>query len=96
MVGGLKRLQVQAGREREFERLFKELNQETHHHEKGCTVYTLMRSRARPGVYMVHEQYADQAALAAHQTSAYATRYFPQIRALLDAYEGEYFDIVVD
>ena len=96
MVGGLMKMYVKSGRERDFERLFGELNRETHEHERGCTVYTLMRSRLNPGVYLVHEQYADPRALAAHQTSPYATRYFPLLRELLDRCEGEFFDIVTD
>ena len=44
----------------------------------------------------MHEQYADARALAVHQTSSYATRYFPLIRELLDRYEGEFFDIVIE
>lgn len=96
MVGGLVKMHVKSGREQEFERLFGELNRETHAHERGCTVYTLMRSRLSPGVYLVHEQYADPPALAAHQTAPYTTRYFPQLRELLERCEGEFFDILVD
>jgi quinol monooxygenase YgiN len=34
---------------------------------------------------MVHEQYADQAAVDAHQASAQGTEFFPKIRALLES-----------
>jgi quinol monooxygenase YgiN len=96
MVGGLVKMVVKSGREHEFERLFGELNRATHEHERGCAAYTLMRSRLSPGVYLVHEQYADSRALAAHQTASYATRCYPQLRDLLERCEGEFFDFVAD
>jgi quinol monooxygenase YgiN len=95
MVGGLVKMVVKAGREGDFERLFSELNRETRERERGCSVYTLMRSRLEPRVYLVHEQYADPRALAAHQTAPYATRCYPQLRDLLERHEGEFFDVLM-
>jgi quinol monooxygenase YgiN len=51
-----------------------------------------MRSRKEPGVYIVHEQYRDQAALDAHKKAPHGAVYFPKIRALLESITVEYFD----
>jgi quinol monooxygenase YgiN len=92
MVGGLKIIRVKSGREVEFERLFAELREQMHIHEPGCLVYSLLRSRKKPGVYIVHEQYRDQAALDAHEKAPHGAVYFPKIRALLESITVEYFD----
>jgi quinol monooxygenase YgiN len=95
MVGGLKVLTVMQGREREFEVLFAELRNEMRLHEPDCLLYSLLKSRKTPRVYIVHEQYADQTALDLHHTSAHGARYFPRIRALLELINVEYFDGIV-
>jgi quinol monooxygenase YgiN len=96
MVGGLKNVLVRAEHIKEFERLFAELRAEMHRHEPGCLLYSLLKSRAKPGAYIVQEQYRNQAALDAHQKSAHGARYFPQMRAIIEKIEVEYFDGVVD
>jgi quinol monooxygenase YgiN len=96
MVGGLKIVQVKAEHIVEFERLFAELRAEMRKHEPGCLLYSLLKSRTKPGAYIVHEQYRDQAALDAHQKSAHGARYFPQMRAVIEKIDVEYFDGVVD
>jgi len=96
MVGGLKTVQVAAERVAEFERLFAELRAEMHKHEPGCLLYSLLKSRARPGAYIVHEQYREQAALDAHQASAHGAKYFPLMRAIIVKIDVEYFDGVID
>jgi quinol monooxygenase YgiN len=82
MVGGLKIVQVKPGHEAELERLFAGLRSEMRAHE--------------PGAYIVQEQYRDQAALDFHQKSANGARYFPQMRAIIEKIEAEYFDGIVD
>jgi quinol monooxygenase YgiN len=96
MVGGLKIVQAKPGHEAELERLFAELRSEMRTHEPGCLLYSLLKSRAKPGAYIVHEQYRNQAALNAHQKSAHGAKYFPLMRAIIDKIEVEYFDGVVD
>jgi len=64
-------------------------------HEPGCILYSLLKSRAKPGAYDVHEQYQDQATLDGHQKPEYGARYFPQMRAILAKIDVEYFDGVV-
>jgi quinol monooxygenase YgiN len=96
MVGGLKTVQAKTGQEAELERLFAELRAEMRAHEPGCLLYSLLKSRAKPGAYIVHEQYRDQAALDAHQKSAHGAKYFPEMRAIIEKIDVEYFDGVVD
>ena len=96
MVGGLKIVEVKKGHEAEFERLFAELRSEMRAHEPGCILYSLLKSRAKPGAYIVHEQYQNQAALDAHQKSEHGAKYFPQMRAVIEKIDVEYFDGVVD
>jgi quinol monooxygenase YgiN len=96
MVGGLKIVQVKAENVAEFERLFAKLRAEMRKHEPGCLLYSLLKSRAKPGAYIVHEQYLDQAALDAHQKSVHGAKYFPLMRAIIEMIDVEYFDGVVD
>jgi quinol monooxygenase YgiN len=96
MVGGLKIVAVKKGYEAEFERLFALLRAEMRTHEPDCLLYSLLKSRAKEGVYIVHEQYRNQAALDAHQKSAHGAIYFPKMRAILEKLKLEYFDGVVD
>ena len=95
MVGGLKVITVQPGHESEFEMLFSQLRHEVRLHEPGCILYSLLKSRQDPRKYIVHEQYAEQSALDAHQKSSHGAHYFPKIRAILERIEVEYFDGVV-
>lgn len=77
-------------------RLFVELRSEMRAHEPGCVLYSLLKSRAKPAAYIVHEQYLDQAALDAHQKSAHGAKYFPRMRAIIEGIDVEYFDGVVE
>jgi quinol monooxygenase YgiN len=95
MVGGLKIVQVKAGYIAEFERLFTELRSEMRKYEPGCLLYSLLKSRTRPGAYIVHEQYRNQAALDTHQKSAHGAKYFPQMRTVIEKIDVEYFNGVV-
>jgi quinol monooxygenase YgiN len=95
MVGGIKTVHVKPGHEAEFERLFGELRELIRAHEPGCTLYSLLKSRAKTRAYVVHEQYRDQAALDAHQKTPYGADYFPRMRAVIENISVEYFDGVV-
>jgi quinol monooxygenase YgiN len=95
MVGGLKVITVQAGREQEFETLFAELREIMRKAEPGCLFYSLLKSRSCGRSYIVHEQYRDAEALALHESSSHGQLYFPKIRALLENITVEYFDSVV-
>jgi len=96
MFGGLKTIQVKPGHEAEFERLFAELRAEMRTREPGCHLYSLLKSRKRPGAYIVHEQYTDEAAWQLHESSAHGAKYFPKIRAHLEKITTEYFNGVVE
>jgi quinol monooxygenase YgiN len=96
LVGGLKIVQVKSENIAEFERLFMELRSEMRKHEPDCLLYSLLKSRTKSGAYIVHEQYRNQAALVTHQTSAHGAKYFPQMRAIIEKIDVEYFDGVVD
>lgn len=63
------RLQIREGKEEEFEQVFAELTAAVRANEEGNLLYALHRSRNDPQTYVVLEQYADQAAVEAHQQS---------------------------
>jgi quinol monooxygenase YgiN len=94
MVGGLKTVVVKPGSEQEFESLFAALREEIRAHEPGCLLYSLLKSCTDPQSYIVQEQYRDEAAWEAHQSSPYGKIYFPKMRAIIDI-TVEYFDVVV-
>jgi quinol monooxygenase YgiN len=94
-IGGLKTIIVREGNEQEFESLFRELRQEIQNGETDCLYYSLLKSRTNSRAYIVEEQYRDQAAFEAHQSSAYGKIYFPKIRAILESIEVEYFEVIV-
>lgn len=94
MIGDLRMLSIKPGREREFEQLFARMREEMRGREPGCRVYTLLRSRLHPGSYIIHEQYEDPAAVAAHQTSALVDRYVQAMRDMQSHIDVEYFDVV--
>ncbi len=94
MVCGLKTITVKPGHEKEFEKLFAGLRAKIHEAEPGCMFYSLMKSRTNSRAYIVEEQYRDQAAWEAHQSSEYGKTYFPKMRAIIDI-QVEYFDVVV-
>ncbi|HEY1614689.1 MAG TPA: putative quinol monooxygenase [Rhizomicrobium sp.] len=94
MVGGLKTVVVKEGHEKEFEALFTALRAEIAAHEPGCVYYSLLRSRTNPRAYIVEEQYRDEAAWNAHQSSSHGKTYFPKMREIIDI-TVEYFDVIV-
>jgi quinol monooxygenase YgiN len=96
MVGGLKIILVKEGHEREFETLFAELRLAMLDREPDCLLYSLLKSRANPRSYIVQEQYRDEPAWEAHQSSPHGKAYFPKMRALLESITVEYFDAVVN
>ena len=95
MVGGLKIIVVKQGHEEEFESLSSNLRMKMREHEPDCLLYSLLKSRTNPRSYIVHEQYCDQTALTAHESSPHGKVYFPKIRAILESITVEYFEVVV-
>jgi quinol monooxygenase YgiN len=94
-IGGLKTILVKNGHEQEFERLFREMRAAIAQGEPDCLYYSLLKSRTNARAYIVEEQYRDQAAFDAHQSSACGKIYFPKIRAILESIQVEYFDVIV-
>ena len=94
-IGGLKTIVVQEGCEHQFESLFRELREAIRGGEPDCLYYSLLKSRTNPRAYIVEEQYRDEAAFDAHQSSTYGKTYFPKLRAILEAIDVEYFDVIV-
>ena len=65
-IGVVARLQVQPGKNAEFEGIFAELEAAVSENEPGNNFYSLHKSRADENSYIVLEQYVDQEALDAH------------------------------
>mgnify|MGYP000034596158 CR=1 FL=1 len=65
-IGVTAKLQVQAGKNQEFEAIFKQLTAAVKANEEGCLLYALHQSREDSQTYIVLEQYADDTALKAH------------------------------
>lgn len=62
-------LNVQVGKEAEFEAGFKKMQEVVRAHEPGCLLYVLMRKQDDPLAYVVMERYADREALKSHGSS---------------------------
>ena len=70
-IGVTAKLQVQVGKNDAFEGIFKRLMDKVNANEPGCTFYSLHKSREDAQLYIVLEQYIDEAALAAHGKTDY-------------------------
>lgn len=82
-IGIVATLKVQAGKEGEFEEIFKGLSAAVKQNEPGCVLYELFKSK-QPLTYVVMEQYANGEALAAHGKTAYFLAAGPKLGAVLD------------
>lgn len=67
-IGLIARLKIQSGKNAEFETIFSELEAAVRANESGNNFYACHRTDD-PDVYVVMEQYADQAAVDAHRAS---------------------------
>ena len=94
VVGGLKNVIVMAGKENEFESLYKGLAAEVRKHDKGCNYYDLYKSE-QPRTYLVMEQYENKDALQQHQRSEHGKYYFPKMREIIERIEVTYFECEV-
>ncbi len=70
-IGLLATIKVQPGKGADFEKAFGELQAAVRANEKGCLQYDLFRSQ-EADTYFVYEQYADDAAVAAHRGAEHA------------------------
>jgi quinol monooxygenase YgiN len=78
-----------------LKRLFGKLRAEIRKHEPGGLLYSLLSSRTNSQSYIVQEQYRDELAWEAHQSSQYGKIHFPKIRAVLESIHVEYFEVAV-
>ena len=65
-IGVTAKIQVLAGKNKEFEATFKELVTAVLSNEEGCLLYAIHQSREDAQTYIVLEQYVDDAAIKAH------------------------------
>lgn len=96
MIGGLKIIQVKKGEELAFEKLFRELRSQMWEEERGCLLFSLLKSRENPSLYTVQEQYVDAQALEQHNASAHVSKFLPKLSSLVDNVEEVVFDVVVE
>ena len=73
-IGLTAKLNVKEGKNEEFEALFKELQEAVNNNEDGCNFYAIHRSRTDSQLYIVLEQYEDEAALSAHGKTEHYVR----------------------
>ncbi|MCS6947161.1 MAG: antibiotic biosynthesis monooxygenase [Steroidobacteraceae bacterium] len=79
-------LKVKPGREAEFERLQRELSEDSHATEPGLCVYDVIKHRERERTYVVYARFKDEAAFQAHMATPAHERLVPPI---LDCLETE-------
>lgn len=84
-IGVTAKLQIQAGKNSEFEAIMKQLTTAVVANENGCLFYTCHQLRDDSQTYIVLEQYSDEAALNAHSKTEYYNRLGQQLAGLLAA-----------
>jgi quinol monooxygenase YgiN len=84
-IGIIATLTVAEGKNAEFESVFAELSAAVNANEPGNEFYSLTRSRANPQIYKVLERYVDQAAVDAHNKTAYFLAAGPKLAPCLAA-----------
>lgn len=95
MIGLVVTLEVQDGKQSEFEDVFKDLMAQVKANEPGCIWYQLFKSKKSETTYTVLEQYASQDALDAHGKTDYFLAAQPKLGACLGgAPSMEVLDIV--
>ena len=83
MVTVMAKLKIQPGKEAAFEGAAGELLAHVKLNEPGTLTYVLHRSTADPTEYVYYEVYTDQAALAAHGSSAPMQKFFGAIGGMV-------------
>ena len=87
--------QAQPGRGDEVEAAIKRMALLVKQHEPGCILYQANRSRENPDHFLLYEQYADEAALAAHRVMPHFKEIVEgTIVPMLDKREREFFTLV--
>jgi quinol monooxygenase YgiN len=87
--------QAKPGRGDEVEAALKRMAPLVQAHEPGCGFYQANRSRENPDHFLLYEQYADEAALAAHRETPHFKEIVEgTIVPLLDKREREFYNLV--
>jgi len=71
MIGVIATLQIQDGKQEEFEAIAKDLMAQVKANEPGCTQYQLHKSKGSDTEYVFMETYSSAEALAAHGQTDY-------------------------
>jgi quinol monooxygenase YgiN len=74
-------LVVKPGKEKDFEKLQRELSELTHASEPETFVYDIVRHRDKPQTYVVYARFKNEAAFEYHQKTAFHERLVPPILA---------------
>ena len=83
MIGVVVTLEVQEGKQDDFETVFKDLMAKVKANEPGCLWYQLFKSKTSATTYNVLEQYASSEALASHGKTDYFLAAQPKLGACL-------------
>ena len=83
MLGLVVHFDVIEGKQAEFEAVLGEVTALVRKNEPGCELYSLARKRGSHTQYAMIERFRDDAALATHQSAAYAQNARPRIDACL-------------
>ena len=95
MIGVVATLEIQDGKQEEFETVAKDLMAKDKANEPGCTTYQLYKAIGSETTYIFMEQYASSDALKAHGQTDYFKAAQPGLGACLaGAPKVELFDIV--
>ena len=83
MIGIFVHLEIQDGKQAEFEAVAKDLMAKVKANEPGCLTYQLYKKKGSETDYYFMEQYTDQAALDAHGKTEYFKAAQPGLGACL-------------
>ena len=95
MIGVVAKLEIQDGKQSEFESVAKDLMAKVKANEPGCLTYQLYKQKGSDTTYIFMEQYSSQDALAAHGKTEYFKAAQPGLGACLaGAPDIKMYDIV--
>ncbi len=83
MIGIVVHLEIQDGKQADFEAAAKDLMAQVKANEPGCLIYQLYKKKGSGTDYYFMEQYTDQAALDAHGKTEYFLAAQPKLGACL-------------
>lgn len=90
------RCTVKPGKADEFEHAVKTFVPTVRANEPGCLGFQVSHSQVEPDVYLLYEQYQDEAALEAHRNTPYFKEFSGNLLpTLLDMRVREMFDWIV-